>query len=228
MILTCPSCSTRYLVAAESIGSSGRDVRCANCGHVWFESPPPAQALEEAMDLHVHMPDQEIPDIPIGSNLPAVISEGGSSSGVKVAFYLLLISTLLVAAFVFHKPILKQLPFMTSLYESFGLYETEGVVLTDVKVEKRDNPKNERYGVSCNIKNNSKAPAVVPVLMVTLLDKNDDVITSQPENTNAGKPLKPGEMIACDRLQIDLIGKSKDAVKLRLDIGSPFDIFLRN
>ena len=40
MILTCPSCSTRYLADPASLEPAGRMVRCANCGHSWFQKPP--------------------------------------------------------------------------------------------------------------------------------------------------------------------------------------------
>jgi predicted Zn finger-like uncharacterized protein len=39
MIVTCPACNTRYRVHdQEFAGSTGRTVRCANCGHVWYET----------------------------------------------------------------------------------------------------------------------------------------------------------------------------------------------
>jgi len=39
MILTCPSCETRFSVADDALGAMGRTVRCGTCRHQWFESP---------------------------------------------------------------------------------------------------------------------------------------------------------------------------------------------
>src|SRR2546429_5721532 len=44
MILTCPSCETRYQVDEAAIDrAAGRQVRCANCGYLWHFAP----SLEE-------------------------------------------------------------------------------------------------------------------------------------------------------------------------------------
>src|SRR5258708_5032755 len=40
MILTCPQCATRYQVDANKFPASGRNVRCAKCGHVWHQLGP--------------------------------------------------------------------------------------------------------------------------------------------------------------------------------------------
>ena len=40
MILTCPSCDSRYSVDPALLLPNGRTVRCANCAHTWTEHPP--------------------------------------------------------------------------------------------------------------------------------------------------------------------------------------------
>ncbi|GAA4008529.1 hypothetical protein GCM10022280_01590 [Sphingomonas swuensis] len=52
MILTCPSCGTRYVVKDGAIPVGGRTVRCAQCKHSWHQDPEdgagePEQQLPE-------------------------------------------------------------------------------------------------------------------------------------------------------------------------------------
>jgi predicted Zn finger-like uncharacterized protein len=47
MILTCPSCRTRYQADSARFAPPGRNVRCAKCGQVWFQPPAEAQPQPE-------------------------------------------------------------------------------------------------------------------------------------------------------------------------------------
>lgn len=46
MILTCPNCSTQYVVKDDAIPPQGRQVRCASCKHSWHQDPPEAPRLQ--------------------------------------------------------------------------------------------------------------------------------------------------------------------------------------
>lgn len=47
MILTCPECSTQYVVKDGAIPAGGRQVRCASCRHSWHQEPEAMQLEPE-------------------------------------------------------------------------------------------------------------------------------------------------------------------------------------
>jgi predicted Zn finger-like uncharacterized protein len=50
MLITCHNCATSYEVEPSSLGPTGRSVRCARCGQVWFAAN--TAALAEIADEH--------------------------------------------------------------------------------------------------------------------------------------------------------------------------------
>ncbi len=49
MDIVCPHCETSYRVTPESLGQSGRSVRCVTCHNVWYAEPPqPALEASES------------------------------------------------------------------------------------------------------------------------------------------------------------------------------------
>jgi predicted Zn finger-like uncharacterized protein len=70
MLLICPECTTRYLVADTAVGPDGRQVRCANCAHSWFAQPPALQDAPAAPELP--LPEPEPPAQPVAPPQPEV------------------------------------------------------------------------------------------------------------------------------------------------------------
>jgi predicted Zn finger-like uncharacterized protein len=64
MILTCPACATRYQADAAKFPPSGRQVRCAKCGHAWHQAAPEPEASALA-----------VPELDIAFEAPAPVSE---------------------------------------------------------------------------------------------------------------------------------------------------------
>ncbi len=65
MILTCPSCSAKYNIPEESLGSNVREVRCAKCGHMWHEK----SAKSSLDDLITQIQSVEMDEILFGSDV---------------------------------------------------------------------------------------------------------------------------------------------------------------
>mgnify|MGYP002777039802 CR=1 FL=1 len=80
MILTCPQCSTSYVVKDGAIPPGGRKVRCAACKTSWHQEPDAAEA-DAAVDE-----GQPFPADPSGPDAPTEVApEPGPAQGIEPA-----------------------------------------------------------------------------------------------------------------------------------------------
>ena len=71
MIISCPACTTRYVVPDSAIPAEGRTVRCAKCRHSWFQEGAALDLAEMAAAEPIVAPspppiDESAPASPFG------------------------------------------------------------------------------------------------------------------------------------------------------------------
>jgi predicted Zn finger-like uncharacterized protein len=183
MIVTCPSCSTRYLVETQKLGVQGRMVRCASCGHTWYQAPP-ADAPPR-VELVGPEPEPAAESIEHGG-LPA-IPEKPSRRGYAVAILLVVLLVLAAAgwgAIFLRSQVLAAFPQAAGLYSRrLGLAASEpafgaGLALRDVTPQRSTANGQPVLVIDGQIVNQSSFSCRVPTLKVTLRDASDKPLAS--------------------------------------------------
>lgn len=181
MIMTCPSCGTRYRVEPEALGDHGRTVRCAGCGHLWFvaveASPEPPKA---ATDRDVASPPSAMPP-PLAEPTPAMPPAGAAVRRSPVGWLVLVLMTLmLTAAAVGRDDIAEAFPQAIPIYRRLGLPVTLeiGLELRDVAVEHATDAAGALL-VTGEIRNVSGGQRLVPGIRIGLLDEARHEVASQ-------------------------------------------------
>mgnify|MGYP003674753333 CR=1 FL=1 len=216
MILTCPACTTRYLVDPGALGSDGRRVRCARCQHTWHAEPvedddvdsPDSEADDAAAQTESEAEEQADDDedlvatrrrsVRARAQLPAVRESGGGGK-LWVAWLILalVVAGLVAGSIVYRTEIVTIWPPAGKLYRSVGLsLEPPFTLATDeVKFENVIRDGGTVLLVTGVIRNNGSIKQAIPLLQVTLLDGQQKAIhhwTAQVEQTILG----PDESVA--------------------------------
>jgi predicted Zn finger-like uncharacterized protein len=177
MILTCPACSTRFLVAHTAIGGTGRRVRCAKCHQVWLarppaDVPPPIGLTPSPLPAYGTIPDAlpppryPVPAIRRPRPRPWVVA-----GWLGLAAALLLIIGGLVFA---REQVMAQWPRTARLYALAGLSAEPpgaGLEFRQVKSERTEENGAAALVVEGEVANVSLVPRGVPTLRVVLHDR---------------------------------------------------------
>ena len=182
MIISCPSCNTRFQVDAAVLR---RLVRCANCGHTWRhvrdaapplraepERPPPLRAEPEA-PAAAPAPDL-LPLAAEAREPPPIVEPRRSHAGAiaAVVIILLLIAGAVLAAIVERQAVVARHPSTSPLFAAIGLpVERPAAVLKIDKIK----PMRTAEGliIEGEVTNAGKAAHELPRLRVALQDAAD-------------------------------------------------------
>lgn len=152
MILTCPDCTTRFLVDDDDIGPNGRTVRCSKCSVTWFASPDPAVfSLQENPEGEIEteaegqVPIAERFDEPADTGQETVAPKEGAwdtlirdkmerrtvqdrlfGVGMIWGVTLLVLALALLAFFLFRGQIVEQFPGTSRIYDMFDIKTNAG------------------------------------------------------------------------------------------------------
>ncbi len=192
MIVTCPSCTTRYLVDPAALGETGRMVRCARCAHTWMETPP--EDMPKTIDLATP-PEMPTP-IPPGSNLPALPREPRAHGWIGWAALAVVLVAVLAGGVLARDRVVEVWPSATRLYALVGLVEDEPAAIFELRdVSQSTFVEDERTVVVINgkIVNISTRSHPVPKVFAQMLDTRQRVLDEWFIDT-ARLELGPGEI----------------------------------
>lgn len=182
MILTCPNCSTRFLLSAQMLAPEGRNVKCSKCGEVWNQLPDPDELIENLEQSIEEIPESVKP-IPEGSSVPAIREEdeeeGGSSSNAVPFGYAAAagVFVLIFAVLIFAQaPIFKAWPASAAFYNMIGIsLEPPGAGLefdrVNVKMVEANHIEVEGY-----ILNLKSDPQNIPFVEITIKDDHEEIL----------------------------------------------------
>jgi predicted Zn finger-like uncharacterized protein len=214
MILTCPSCDTRYSVDGANFPPQGRSVRCAKCGHSWHQA---AEAPEpETESLFVRPGEEETPvSAPVSDRTAdpqpsatrafapmATAPEPRAPLGPRIAVaagWLGLIAVVLliaVSAVRYRQDIATIWPQSAGVYSGLGLHvNASGIDFREVTYRRESEDGQVVLAVSGLIVNAGSRELPVPqTVRVTLSDANSHELYHWTFKPNAAT-LRPGQSV---------------------------------
>lgn len=218
MILTCPSCGTRYSVDGAKFPSQGRTVRCAKCGHSWHQAPETEPELAAVQDMPTAAPPPEAAPGPASAPDPvpepvatsstrayapaASVEQPRAPLGPKLAVVAgwigLIVVVLLIGASAvrYRQDIAVIWPQSAGVYSTLGLkVNASGIDFQAVSYKREIEDNQTVLSVSGTIVNTGSRELPVPqTVRVTLSDAGNRELYHWTFKPNA-TVLKPGQSV---------------------------------
>jgi len=196
MILTCPTCGTRYQTDRARLAPPGENVRCAKCLAVWFHAVSEAEEAPEP-DSSEALSAIKSADIGLAEN--DTVQSGRAVNRTRLALVagwgalLIFVGTFAWAAIAFRHEIATVWPQSSSFYAAINLpVNVQGLALIDIGYDRAVENGESVLRISGRVTNVSEAELAVPGIRVSLRDGDERELYSW--TINAGVPLLgPGQ-----------------------------------
>lgn len=235
MILTCNQCFTRYVVEPTAIYAKGRTVKCTKCGHNWVQKPEDPQEVlvarkkgselvaseeketsvalsQEGAEITAVLEDAKLPLIRVARTPPAPFL-------LKLLPLLFFMAALVMAAVFYREDIVKLVPRFERLYNVFGLYETKGLILSEVILTEEE----DGIYVHGKVVNNAPELRHVPDIRIMVLDEEKRPLAYHTLPAPHSLLEHNAEFPISSRLPVSVQG----AAYVTLDLGNKAELLLR-
>ncbi|HXS07475.1 MAG TPA: DUF3426 domain-containing protein [Rhizomicrobium sp.] len=203
MILTCPSCDTRYQADEAKFPPQGRQVRCAKCGHVWHQAGPTPQPEPEMVikaDEPVRAPEPGPSRTRIFAPAATHTEPEPAPRGAMVAVLAGWVGLILVILAIgyslvrYRQEISMIWPQSASVYSVLGLkVSAQGIDFAHVDYRRENEDGQLVLAVTGSIVNSGRRELPVPQsVRVTLSDANNHELYHWSFTPNV-QSLKPGQ-----------------------------------
>ncbi len=201
MYITCPECTTRFVVTAEQIGKEGRKVKCSKCLHIWQQHPFEQLRVEPKIESSA-----KTLSLGNGVNLPVLLP-------VKIPAHSLYGSPiLLVSMIIFMFTILFQDNFALP-----SILNTKDLIISDVSYQRTLG----KTAINYKISNLSDKSVKIPLIRIRVFDKNHRLINFRIDDHSNIK-LSPSQNVVINTELEDV----PPHVNIDIMIGNKLDFIL--
>jgi predicted Zn finger-like uncharacterized protein len=184
ILLSCPSCTTRYRANPDAIGDNGRRVRCASCGHTWtaeleqpvdlpeLETVPadeePAEFAQEPPKPHEAFRHREA----VKQRTMSAAVAGGAWGGLVAAC-----AMVMVAAWIFKVDVVTMWPRASSAYAAMGTeVNAYGFSVGELEITRESQHGVPLVVIEGDVRNFDRRRRDVPNLRAMLVDENGNSV----------------------------------------------------
>lgn len=245
MILECPACHARFLIADAALGTAGRNVRCGRCKNQWHQDPlvgttaigplpePAASATGGTPhDFLSHLAQSEASDPALSGIVyderlvPAIRPRQPAPVWMRVAASLTVAASLLLGIVANASWIAAHLPASHSVLHAMGVLPSNGLVLADVAFAQKEDGAGVRTAIGCAVRNTGTQMQRLPDLRLRMVGKSGATVLDAHGLLAPIERIAPGDEVPCDIPAAVL--HTGSARQIVLDLGSPLELQTRH